>query len=95
MLGGDLRQVTTVRERRTHAQIVEASLKRLSAWRHFRQMNLTVNMWVRTMAGQAAHEQQRWVDFLMRIGDGREPIVRGDDVIEVPQNLIGSKSHCH
>ena len=95
MLGGDLRQVTTVRERQTHAQIVGASLKRLSAWRHFRQMNLTVNMWVRTMAGQAAHEQQWWVDFLMRIGDGREPIVRGDDVIEVPQNLIGSKSHCH
>ena len=51
ILGGDFRQVPTVTQKGSRAQVCEASLKMAYFWPFMKQMELKINMRVQSLAG--------------------------------------------
>jgi hypothetical protein len=82
LCGGDFRQILPVVERGGRAQTVRACLKRSSLWPHMRHLSLRENMRIANGDGSAEFAQ-----FLLRVGDGREPI---DDNgrISLPEDML-------
>jgi len=80
VMGGDFRQISHVVPRGTRGQIVDASLKRSAVlWHRVKVCQLHENVRVQKLLAQGgantatdAQQQQAWVDYLQRIGEGTE-----------------------
>lgn len=98
---GDFRQITPVVPRGSRGQIVRATVVKTSLWKHVNTVHLTTNMRVRTAiasqgdgCGAACKE---WSDYLLRIGDGKEPTIR-NNLIQVciyPMYTHHKTNLCH
>ena len=94
VLGGNFRQVLPVVPNGSRGQIVAASSKRSSLWQHVKVCKLSINMreLLCRQNGDLANAaaQQAFSDFLLRIGEGREPIhaEMGDDMIKQPERCV-------
>jgi len=89
VFGGDFRQVLPVLPRGTRAQIVDQCMNRSVFWRHVRTLRLAINMRVQHAQGssQSADELQQFADYLLRIGDGREPTV-DPSMVRLPTDMV-------
>ena len=67
VLGGDFRQTLPVVRRATPREIVQATIKRSSLWRHFRQLPLTENM-------RAGPGEILFSEWLLQLGEGRQEL---------------------
>lgn len=96
VLGGDFRQVLPVVPRGTRGQIVAASLRRSRLWHDVRIFKLSINMreLLCRQRGEAANAaaQQGFSEFLLRIGDGKEPVHAdlGEDMIQLPPAMCAA-----
>ena len=68
VLGGDFRQILPVVVRESRSHIIDACIKSLELWQDVTVMHLTTNMRVQN------EEQKQFVDYLLRIGEGKEPV---------------------
>ena len=84
VMGGDFRQILPVVVRGSRSQIVNACIKSSKLWDDVYMMNLTINMRVQD------ESQQEFVDYLLQIGEGKEPVYEdiGEDVIKLDDNLV-------
>jgi len=97
VMGGDFRQLLPVVPRGTRGQIVDASLKRSAiVWHSVKVRHLHENMRVQRLLAQGgaivavdAQQQQAWVDYLQRIGEGTEQVFPevGEEAILIPENM--------
>src|SRR5436305_3934921 len=87
ILGGDFRQTLPVVVRGTQAQIVDACLKSSILWKNIQNMQLTINMRIQQ---QDDAEQKKFMDFLLRIGEGEEQVHYDidEDIIRLPNNIV-------
>ncbi|KAJ7568854.1 hypothetical protein O6H91_01G050600 [Diphasiastrum complanatum] len=69
--------------------IVNASLKCSHLWKHMEMHKLTKNMRVMGVEGGDKDEQLRFVDYLLSVGDGREPtfVHRDLDLISLTEGM--------
>ena len=81
VMSGDWRQILPVVKRGGRAQVVDACLKSSPLWPRVDTMELATNMRARNGDDQA----DEFADFLLRVGDGRLPVVAAPDTIEVPE----------
>ncbi|KAJ8651412.1 hypothetical protein O0I10_013044 [Lichtheimia ornata] len=90
VFGGDFRQVLPVIPNATRPQIVSQALNHSSIWRHVHVHRLGINMRVQHAANpNNAENLQQFADYLLSIGDGREPIVEGsEDRIRVHDSML-------
>ena len=63
------------------AQVVDACLKSSALWPRVDTMELATNM--RALNGD--DEAVAFADFMLRVGDGRVPVVAAPDTVEVPE----------
>ena len=86
VMGGDFRQILPVVPKGTKHEIEAACIKYSTAiWPHVRTFRLTVNMRVRDAA------DRDFAEYLLRIGDGREPTVAHEtvtDLIRIPASMV-------
>jgi len=84
IMGGDFRQILPVVNRETRGQIVDACIKSSSLWDDVHVMKLTINMRVQD------ESQQQFVDYLLQIGEGKEPVYDniGEDIIKLDDDLV-------
>jgi len=84
IMGGDFRQILPVVNRGTRGQIVDACIKSSSLWDDVYVMKLTINMRVQD------ESQQQFVDYLLQIGEGKEPVYDniGEDIIKLDDDLV-------
>lgn len=76
LFGGDHRQTLPVVRHGERARIVAITLKRWNLWPTLRQFHLRENVRIRQHAnatGDDGNRHQEFADFLLRIGEGREP----------------------
>lgn len=87
VFGGDFRQVLPVVKRGAQSQIENASLKNSEAiWPFVETIKLTENMRMRAAPGNS-----HFVDYLLRIGEGREPTIEKDDhedFVRIPDETV-------
>lgn len=86
MLGGDFRQTLPIVKKGSRAQTVGAAMHRSALWPNFEQFALTENMRVQ-MAGGERETLHDFAQWLLRLGEGTEPVVDGNDMIELPYDL--------
>lgn len=90
LFGGNLRQTLHVIPHGSRAQIVNACIKRSYIWQHVQVFKLTFNMRIRQAPGDlarpAVNDQQQFAKYLLRVGNGTEPVVNAaDDDIMLPE----------
>ena len=83
ILGGDFRQVLPVIRRGGREITVSSSLKSSRLWRHFQQFRLLANM-------RATQDENyaRFCSWLLRIGDGTEPVIDDEHNITLPNEVL-------
>ncbi|XP_020249696.1 uncharacterized protein LOC109827146 [Asparagus officinalis] len=79
VFGGDFRQVLPVVPRATRSQTVRESLVSSYLWSKMKKLKLSKNMRART--------NSTFSEFLLRVGNGDEPIV-ADDLIALPTSIL-------
>ena len=84
VMGGDFRQILLVVVWGTRGQIVDACVKSSILWDDVHLMKLTINMRVQDTS------QQQFVDYLLQIGEGEEPVYKdiGEDIIKLDDDLV-------
>jgi len=87
ILGGDFRQILPVVVRGTRSQITNACIKSSNLWQYVNTMQLTINMRIQNA------EQKQFVDYLLQIGEGKEPTYTniGDDIIKLHNDMVFSE----
>jgi hypothetical protein len=98
VLGGDFRQILPVVRRGGAADIIQASLNQSARiWPHVRVLKLHTNMRVLRLlqgtgdgAAAEATRLQEFADYLLRVGDGTEPLhdVGGVHMIRIPPEMV-------
>lgn len=86
IFGGDFRQVTPVVPRGSQTQIENSSLKFSNFWPQVETLKLTRNMRVADDP-----ENDEFVRFLLRVGEGREPTISvngHDNLINIPNQHV-------
>lgn len=83
LFAGDFRQLLPVVANGSRADIVNASIKRLSFWSSFTQLQLTQNM--------RAHEDLEYAKWVLKVGDGSAN-AKQQDVVELPIQCIVDKA---
>lgn len=93
VFGGDFRQTLPVIQNADKSGIIGRCIKSSPLWHHVQIRRLQQNMRVQraVSSGQDPAIIQQFADYLLRIGDGREPHVEGsmipsDDFISLPRN---------
>ena len=85
VLGGDFRQLPTVKKRESRAQIVNASIIRSPLWDCFKAMTLEENM---TIQNNGNHPKLIEFDnWLQKLGDGKLETHPGTDYVTLPDHL--------
>ncbi|XP_021832238.1 uncharacterized protein LOC110772138 [Prunus avium] len=79
IFGGDFRQVLPVIPKGTKSKLIQASVVKASFWSQVKILKLRQNM--------RSKNDQQFSQFLLRVGDGEEPVV-GDDMTRVPECLV-------
>ncbi|GMF48366.1 unnamed protein product [Phytophthora fragariaefolia] len=77
--------------RGTPAEIIDACLKSLTLWEHFKQLHLTENMRVRSAENNSTvAELGAFSEFLLQVGEGRHEVNRsiGRDFVKIPQDIL-------
>ena len=84
VLEGDFRQILPVVVRGSRSHIIDACIKSSKLWQDVSVMRLTTNMRVQD------EEQKQFVDYLLRIGEGKEPVHGevGEDMVKLPDEMI-------
>ena len=87
VMGGDFRQILPVVIQGTRGQIVDACIKSSDLWKDVSVMCLTINMRIQQ---QQDNEQQEFVNYLLRIGEGKESTYSniGEDMIKLHNSMI-------
>ncbi len=86
-VGGDFRQVLPVIPKASREHIVNSTLKNSLLWHHFQQFHLVTNM------RATRHLRYRaFADWLLRIGDGREPCNENDQITLPPEVHLPSNT---
>ena len=81
LMSGDWRQILPVVRHAGRAQVVGACLKSSPLWPRIETMELATNM--RALNGD--DQAGAYADFLLRVGDGRLPIIAAPDTVQVPE----------
>ena len=63
---------------------VDTCINKSFLWRHFEVLRLTQNISVRASGDVRLGEFDQW---LLSLGDGTAPMVSGEDIIELPEDL--------
>ena len=87
VFGGDFRETLPTVRHASEQQIINVCINRSMLWRNIHKIKLKTNMRVSRAANQ--EEAQSFADFLLRVGEGREPTVDGK--IRLPDSIV-SKS---
>ena len=74
VFGGDFRQILSVIQHRTRAQVVlvSACIYRSSLWHHVKVIKLTSKMRLQSLEHQDSSEVRNFSEFLLRVGEGTE-----------------------
>jgi hypothetical protein len=90
IFAGDFRQVLPVVPKGGRGQIIAAIIKKLSFWNRIQNLHLTINMRVRCHQGGSNVAAQRFSDFLLQIGEGRQRHLPNlpPDTIEIPPEYV-------
>ncbi len=92
ILGGDFRQVLPVVKQGTHPQIVDAAINKSKLWENVQVLKLKINMRVQRLTGNLSNEAKKFSEFLLRIGEGKEPSLKIDDdpdpYINLPKEMV-------
>ena len=80
VFGGDFRQIPPVVRHGGRAQVVSASLRRSPLWRRMQTHALSRNM-------RLSEGEEEFARYLIRLGDGLEAVVEGEDKIELPAEI--------
>ena len=92
LICGDWRQVLSVVKNGTHADIINATLKKTSMWSKMRKFKLTANLRLQLSRGEDLALQQEWAKTLLDIGNGATgPVVRLCDEICMPTETMPSE----
>jgi len=83
LFGGDFRQCLPIYRHAPRAAIVQLSIKYSPHWCHFRVFRLTTN--VRCI-------DQNYNQWLLQVGNGLITCELGNDLIELPQNIVMENS---
>ena len=85
VLSGDWRQCLPVVPKGSRAQIIHQTLKYSALWSCVKTFNLTENMRIKYGGDESAEFEK----YLLRIGEGREPLhpEHGDNMVVVPEIL--------
>jgi ATP-dependent DNA helicase PIF1 len=86
LFAGDFRQILPVIRHGTPAHIIDASINRSKLWKYVTTLHLTINMRLKGDPGNVQLKQ--FSDFLLRIGEGREMVVDGEDTISIPKSMF-------
>ncbi|XP_021866617.2 uncharacterized protein [Spinacia oleracea] len=78
VFGGDFRQILPVVPKGTKAQTIDACLVRSTLWRHVQILRLSQNM--------RSRNDEEFAAFLLRVGDGCEPMVH-ENMKKLPPSL--------
>src|SRR2546429_5449638 len=83
VLGGDFRQILPVVIRGTRSHIIDACIKSSDLWRYVNVIHLTINMRIQD------DEQKQFVDYLLRIGEGKELVHSnvGEDMVKLQNDI--------
>jgi len=84
VLGGDFRQILPVVIQGSRSHIIDACIKSSKLWQDVTVMRLTTNMRVQN------EEQKQFVDYLLRIGEGKKSVYGevGEDMVKLPDEMI-------
>ena len=74
LFGGDFRQILPIIRHGSRAEVVSSCLNRSPLWRHVKVMKLTINMRLQTEFSQNFDEVSDFSDFILKVGEGTEPI---------------------
>ena len=90
VFGGDFRQVLPVLPSAPRADVISSSLRRSYIWRHLKMMKLTINMRLhQTLNPRNNPKQNDFAEFLLKIGDGKYPIIPNTKtMIELPSEIV-------
>ena len=78
VFGGDFRQILPVVIKGSREDIVGSCLRRSTLWTHIKLMTLKINMRLfRTENQPDAVEQKEFAEWLLEVGEGRIPTIRG------------------
>ncbi|KAL7093982.1 hypothetical protein ACP275_11G072600 [Erythranthe tilingii] len=80
LLGGDYRQTLPVVVRGSRDSTVAASIASSAVWQGIKRIELSENM--------RANQDPDFISFLLRVGDGIEPVISDDNIRIPPQMLI-------
>ncbi|XP_043228033.1 uncharacterized protein LOC122384558 [Amphibalanus amphitrite] len=84
LMSGDWRQILPVVRNGGRPQVVDACLKSSPLWPRIDRMELATNMRARNGDDQAGE----FATFLLRVGDGRLPVVTEPDTVQVPEQVV-------
>src|SRR2546421_5514615 len=99
VLGGDFRQILPAVPHGTRIDIVSLSLKKSRIWENADIRHLTINMRALLGSKENKQDQEEFMDYLLRIGEGKEKTVINSlwcenvetDLIEINNKML-SKS---
>jgi hypothetical protein len=93
VLDGDFQQILPVVPKGRREHIVNASIKCSYLWSHFQNFKLTQNMCLSSMADSKVDHQQvhKFAEWILNIGDGKIVIDDGDELIQIPKDLLLQK----
>jgi hypothetical protein len=95
VLMGDFRQILPVIVHGHRADTVNSSIKSSNLWPLFTMLTLTQNMRVQRMIDSDPQHAQRlrdYADWLIRVGDGTEPVLDNNAIV-IPPNMVCPNSH--
>ena len=89
IFGGDFRQMLPILPHGNRGDIISNCIKRSYLWKSIKKLTLSTNMRLNLLDEVEAKEQFEFSKYLLRIGDGREPIIKelGEDIIELPEEM--------
>lgn len=91
VFGGDFRQILPVVIKGSREDIVGSCLRRSILWTHVKLIKLKINMRLQRAENQPdAAEQKEFADWLLEVGEGRIPTIRGleNNIIRLPNDII-------
>ncbi|CAB4488149.1 unnamed protein product [Rhizophagus irregularis] len=91
VFGGDFRQILPVVIKGNREDIVGSCLRRSTLWTHVKLITLKINMRLfRTENQPDAAEQKEFAEWLLKVGEGRIPTIRGleNNIIRLPNDII-------
>ena len=91
VFGGDFRQILPVVIKGSREDIVGSCLRRSILWTHVKLIKLKINMRLQRAENQPdAAEQKEFAEWLLKVGEGRIPTIRGleNNIIRLPNDII-------